>query len=380
LDDWSRIQEKIKGDYTVELSQRERFLRTLRYEPVDRRPVYLAGPWPDTLARWHNEGLPADVTDVHEYLGVKKFGYRMTNITPIAGLYPPFTQKVIGEEGDFISKIDSYGRTVRDFKDHTSFPEWIDFPVKEAADLRRLMDEHFDVSDLDARFAPDWAEKAKAAEACGDILMIDGGCYYWTLRSIAGVDGASYLLYDCPELVDELCERYFTVVMEGLRRAVKTVKVDAIGFGEDFAFKTGPLLSPDMFRRFILPRYAKAMKFAHGHGITLTWHDSDGDCRMLLPDMLAVGVNSSVPCEVAANMDPVALRKQFGRDLRIGGGFDKRIVAKGPEAVKCELERLAPVIHEGGFIPGIDHSIPADVSWDNYRRYSDLITKAVEIQ
>ena len=192
------------------------------------------------------------------------------------------------------------------------------------------------------------------------------------------MDGASYLLYDCPELVDELCERYFTVVMEGLRRAFKIVKVDVIGFGEDFAFKTGPLLSPEMFRRFILSRYAKAMAFAREHGVDLTWHDSDGDPRLLLPDMLSVGVNSTVPCEVAANMDPVALRKQFGRDLRIGGGFDKRIVAQGPEAVKRELERLAPVIREGGFVPGVDHSVPADVSWDNYRCYIDLITKEVE--
>ncbi len=363
----------------MQISQRERFLRTLRYEAVDRRPVYLAGPWGDTMARWRKEGLPAGVTDVHEFLGVRKFGYKVTNITPVAGLYPPYEQKLIRDEGEFIVKTDGYGRTVRDFKDHTSFPEWIDFPVKEAGDLRRLMDEHFDVSNLDARFAPDWAEKAKAAEAAGDIILIDGGCYYWTLRSIAGVDGASYLLYDSPELVDELCERYFAVVMEGLRRAVKIVKIDLIGFGEDFAFKNGPLLSPEMFRRFILPRYAKAMKFANEHGIKLTWHDSDGDCRLLLPDMLSVGINSTSPCEVAANMDPVKLRKQFGRELRIGGGFDKRIVAAGSDAVRKELKRLAPVIQEGGFVPGVDHSVPADISWDNYRRYIDMIVKAVEL-
>ncbi len=359
------------------LPQRERFLRTLRYEPVDRRPLHLAGPWGDTLVRWHGEGLPADVQDVHAYLGVQDFGYRTTNITPVAGPYPTFPRQVLREVGDEIHYIDGYGRTVKDLKSHTTMPEWLEFPVKNGADLRRYMDEHFDVTNLDARFAPDWADKARAAAARGDLVLIDGGCYYWTLRSIAGVDGASYLLYDCPELVDELCERYFTVVMEGLRRAVDVVHIDLIGFGEDFAFKTGPLLSPEMFRRFIQPRYAKAMAFAHAHGVDLTWHDSDGDTRLLLPDMLAVGVNSTVPCEVAASMDPVALRRQFGRDLRLGGGFDKRLVAKGPAAVAQELARLAPVIREGGFVPGIDHSVPADVSWDQFRRYIELITKAV---
>jgi uroporphyrinogen decarboxylase len=360
------------------MTHRERFLCTLNYEPVDRRPLYLAEPWQETLARWRGEGLPADVENVHGYLGVTDYGYRMTNITPVAGPFPAFERRTVREEGDAIYYIDAYGRTVHDFKSKATIPEWVEFPVKEAADLRRYLDEHFDVANLDARFAPDWADKALAAQARGDVIMIDGGCYYWTLRSIAGVDGASYLLFDAPDLVDELCERYFTVVMEGLRRAVTLVTVDVIGFGEDFAFKTGPLLSPAMFRRFIKPRYAKTMAFAHEHDIRLTWHDSDGDCRLLLPDMLSVDVNSTVPCEVAAGMDPVALRAQFGRELRIGGGVDKRIVAAGPEAVMAELARLAPEIREGGFVPGIDHSVPADVSWDHYRAYLDLLLHTVE--
>jgi uroporphyrinogen decarboxylase len=92
--------------------------------------------------------------------------------------------------------------------------------------------------------------------------------------------------------------------------------------------------------------------------------------------MRAAGVNSTVPCEVAAGMDPVTLRAAFGRELRIGGGFDKRIVARGPEAVRTELDRLAPVIREGGFVPGIDHSVSADISWDNYRAYLDILADA----
>ncbi|MFA6291161.1 MAG: uroporphyrinogen decarboxylase family protein [Victivallales bacterium] len=359
------------------MNNRERFLRTMRYEPVDRRPIYLAGPWTDTLVRWRKEGLPAD-TDPHVFLGVSDLGYKMTNVTPVAGLYPVFETKVLHEEDNLVFKTDSYGRTVKDFKDHTSMPEWVDFPVKTADDLRRMMDEHFDIEHLDLRFAPDWEKKNIAAQERGDLIMIDGGCYYWTLRSLAGVETASYLLYDCPELVDELFERYFTVVMEGLRRAVKYLKIDLIGYGEDFAFKTGPLLSPEMFRKLILPRYRKTMEFAHEHGVEFTWHDSDGDYRLFLDDMLGVGINGIAPCEVAANMDPAGLRRQFGKDLRMGGGFDKRIVSAGLEAVGRELERLSPLLREGGLILGIDHSVPADVSWDNYRRYIDAIVKAAK--
>ncbi|OAM90586.1 hypothetical protein OH491_02275 [Termitidicoccus mucosus] len=357
------------------MTPRERFLNTLNYQPVDQRPCYLAWPWFDTLARWRREGLPDGVTDVHEHLGVSGLGYRVSNITPAAGVFPDYPVKILREDGEFIYKTDRYGRTAKEFKDHSSFPEWLEFPVKTPEDLRRLLDEHFDVDNLDARFPADWLEQVHAAEQRGDVILIDGGCYYWTLRSVAGVDGAGYLLYDAPELVGELFERYHAVVMEGLRRAVKVTRVDIIGFGEDFACKSGPLLSPAMFRDMILPHYKKVMDFAHAHDVRLTWHDSDGDYRLLLPDMLSAGVNSTCPCEVASGMEPVGLRRQFGRELRIGGGFDKRIVPLGRSAVAAEFARLRPVIEEGGYIPGIDHSIPADVSYDRYREYVDELVK-----
>ncbi|MDR1144752.1 MAG: hypothetical protein LBK71_01270, partial [Verrucomicrobiales bacterium] len=334
------------------MTPRERFLNTLNYQPVDRRPLYLAGPWFDTLARWKREGLPADVDDIHRHLGVSDYGTPVRNISNNAGLWPPFERQVLREEGEFIYHIDNYGRTVRDFKDKTSFPEWLEFPVREPDDLRRLLDEHYRVDDLDARYPANWEAEARAAVARGDVIEIQGGCYYWTLRSLAGVDGAGYLLYDAPELVAEMFARYNAVVMHALERAVKIVRIDRIGFGEDFAFKNGPLLSPEMFRELILPHYKRAMDFAHAHGITLTWHDSDGDYRLLLPDMLSVGVNSTCPCEVASGMEPVSLRQQFGKELRIGGGFDKRIVPLGRAAVAQEFARLRPVIEEGGYIPG----------------------------
>ncbi len=76
-------------------------------------------------------------------------------------------------------------------------------------------------------------------------------------------------------------------------------------------------------------------------------------------------------------MEPVALRRQFGRELRLIGGFDKRIVAQGRKAIDAEFARLKPVIDEGGFIPAIDHSVSADISFDNYRYYLDAVLKAL---
>jgi len=349
----------------------------MRYGQTDYRPLHLVGPWFDTLVRWRAEGLPDDVTDVHQYLGVTPLS--VINVTGIAGLHPAFEEKVLSEDARTITSVDSYGRTVRNFKHHTSFPEWIDFPVKTGEDLRRLMDEHFDVSDFDSRFDASWEERIQKAITTDSVVLLDAGCYYWTLRSLAGVETASYLLYDAPGAVEELFERYFAVVMEGLRRVTPLVKVDVMGFGEDIAGRNGPLMSPSLFRKLILPRYKKAMDLAHECSIEFTWYDSDGDLRLLLPDYLKAGINGVVPCEVAAGMDPLALRKQFGRELRMVGGFDKRIVAKGKAAIEAEFARLKPMIDEGGFIPAIDHSVSSDISFDNYRCFVDALQRSNRI-
>jgi uroporphyrinogen decarboxylase len=165
-----------------------------------------------------------------------------------------------------------------------------------------------------------------------------------------------------------------------MRRAAQLVQIELIGYGEDLAYKNGPLLSPPMFRKLILPRYRKAMDLAHEKGVTLTWYDSDGDVRQFIGDYLEVGINGLVPCEVAAGVSAPELRAWWGRELRLVGAIDKREIAKGHAAIDAEIERNRPVIEDGGFLPAIDHSIPTDVSLDNYRYFLEKIQKAVGVK
>jgi hypothetical protein len=119
------------------------------------------------------------------------------------------------------------------------------------------------------------------------------------------------------------------------------------------------------------------MDLAHSKGVEFTWYDSDGNLRQLIPDYFDVGINCIAPCEVAADMQPNELRRDFGKDLRMLGGIDKREIARGKDSIDTEIERLKPVIDEGGFLPAIDHSVPSDISWDDYQYFIERITKAV---
>ena len=356
------------------MTQRERFRAVYEYQPVDRPPVHLVGPWQDTLERWYREGLPRGA-DLNEYFEITPM--RLNNISGKTGMWPAFEPRVLSEDEEFTVELDESGRTVRKFKGHTSMPEWLDFPVKNPADLQKLLDEHWNVDDLSARYTPEWEDTVQAAETRDEIVLIDGGCYYWSLRAVSGVDGASYLLYDAPELVDELLERVNYVCIEGLKRASKLTKIDVIGYGEDVAFKTGPLVSPTMFRKLWIPRYRKLMDLAHDLGIHMTWYDSDGDLRQLLPDLIAAGITMTAPCEVAAGMSAPELRRSFGRELRMAGAIDKREIAKGPAAIDAEFARNRAVIEDGGFLPAIDHSVPADVSWANYCYFMEKLKAVV---
>jgi hypothetical protein len=72
---------------------------------------------------------------------------------------------------------------------------------------------------------------------------------------------------------------------------------------------------------------------------------------------------------VQAGMDVLAVRRRYGRQLRMWGGVDKRALARGPAAIDAELERLRPLIHAGGYIPHTDHSCPPDICFANYCHY-----------
>ncbi len=75
------------------------------------------------------------------------------------------------------------------------------------------------------------------------------------------------------------------------------------------------------------------------------------------------------PLERAGGSDPVMFRKKYDHGLLLMGGVDKRKMALGGDEIIRELEYLAPLVEEGGFIPHCDHLCPADISLEKYRFY-----------
>jgi uroporphyrinogen decarboxylase len=170
----------------------------------------------------------------------------------------------------------------------------------------------------------------------------------------------------------EMMEFYADFIIETSRPVLERTTLEYFCLNEDLSMKTGPLLSPASFRKFIFPHLKRMVEFFKGHGTRYFAIDTDGDPTALVPMFMDAGVDVLWPIERASNVCPNELRRRFGKGLRLWGGVDKRELAKDRDAIRAHLREFIPLIEEGGFIPTVDHAVPPDISWDNFRYYNDL--------
>ena len=367
------------------MKNRERFWRTMRFEPVDALPNWAdwLGPW----ETWSKQGLPVPPDAGRPGFDEKKwfvehFGFDgMYSIfwgyprVPVeVGVWPPFEKEVFEENEAYSVFRGGNGVIVKQLTHPNSSlhsTQFLDFPIKNRRDWERFRDEHLD-PDAPGRYPEParWEALKRQWRDRDYVLSIDGGSFYGFLRDWIGVENLSYLVYDDPALVREMMDTLGDLFVRVLRRAVEEVPdIDFAMFWEDMCYKTGPLLSPAMFREWMVPNYRKVTSFLEDHGIRLSWVDCDGNIESLIPLWLEGGVRGFYPLEVASGMDAAALRRQYGREIVMWGNVDKRALAAGREAIDAELARLAPVAAQGGFIPLVDHGVPDDVSYQNYLYY-----------
>ena len=147
--------------------------------------------------------------------------------------------------------------------------------------------------------------------------------------------------------------------------------VDIVTYADDYGTQTSQIISPDMFRRLLKPRVKILFDaFARLAPHAKRFFHSDGNVRPLLPDFLEIGVDILNPIHIRAkDMEPEALKRDFGRDLVFwGGGVDTQgVLPNGtPQEVKDDVHRnieaLAP---GGGYVFNTIHNIQADVPPQN---------------
>ena len=348
----------------------ERFLRTMRYEAVAHPPLSVGGPWHETRLRWEAEGLPKGA-DLYDYFGLEPL--RIANVSPDTRICPGFETRELERTDDYVIKLNARGVKVKVTRamEFSGAEHYLEYPIKGAADKAWLAER------LDplhpARDANGWRERLRDAAGSDALTLVDFGSFYGDLHEHMGTEAMSLALYDQPDFVHWYNDRIATLCEHAIRETAAAGAIDLMGGHEDMCFKNGPLVSPAMFREFLMPYYRRTVGLAREMGQWLFWMDCDGDIRSLIPLWLEVGVNLFAPCEVAAGVDVREVRAEFGREARMLGGIDKRALAAGSEAIKKEVLPKLAVARDGGYVPDVDHGIPPDVSFANYCYYVGLL-------
>jgi uroporphyrinogen decarboxylase len=368
------------------MTHREAFLAINAFEPVDWFPNYELGAWGQAFERWNAEGMPDTPDFVRNWFdGAPGLGLDARGFAPvITAMMPGFDYEVIEETDRYLVARNASGIVTRALKEGTvrgtrwCMDEYLAFPITDRASFQAL--KHRYDSTTPGRYPRNWDELV-AAWRTRDYplcLQTNGSFgFYSQLRSWVGTLPLSYLLYDDPALIEEMVEFLTEHFLATVERALGEVEFDYFNFFEDLAGKGGPLISPALFRKFLLPGYKRVIERLRRAGIKYFWVDSDGDSEPLIPLWLEAGVTGHWPLEQASGMDPRRLRKKYGKDLLLAGGIDKLEIAKGREAIDRELSKIPPLLESGGYIPFLDHTFPPDISYDSLQYYLEVKRKLI---
>jgi uroporphyrinogen-III decarboxylase len=177
-------------------------------------------------------------------------------------------------------------------------------------------------------------------------------------------DGLIYNMYDRPEVVDAVMDHIASYYLAVSRRIFEAAgdAIDIFFIGNDFGAQSGPMISPRLFRRFILPHLKRFVDLGHEYGKLVLLH-CDGSIRHFIPDMIAIGLDGLQSVQpYCSGMELRGLKRDFGDKLTFVGCIDTQALIEGTaeDARRLTLETLEIMMPGGGFIasPSHDYLLP----------------------
>lgn len=319
-------------------TERERFLRTLLGSGADRFPYFDLEPAEDTLDCWRREGLPPQKS-VAEFFGLEEH-------------HPA-------------------GLTLR------SFPYF-----RGASDLLRdpsSFERHYNPNEP-TRFEQDFVERCLEATKRGHVVYVDawagGFLQMLGVHSWNSLTAAMYALHDDPHRIETLVDRTTDFYCFCLEKLLSKAPVDYATFYEPIASNTGPVISPAMFERFVLPGYRKVLQLLQNFEVPLRiLCTTGGNLSQLLPLLVQAGINGFWISNIRdAGMAYPELRQTYGPDIALIGGIDATSLVQDEAAVRSAVNKTVPVLLKGGhYLPCLDDRPRSNMPFRLYRYYRHLL-------
>ncbi len=321
--------------------------------------------WPSTLERWRKEGLPVGEEPL-EFLGVRD----IVRIGADDSLR--FEEVVFEENAESKVYLDPNGVTRRDLKIGSGWtPQWLDYTIKD----RPSWEEHKDrLVYEDNRISESALKACRTARESGKFLMYSGHICFHPIWHWIGQETQLIWMIEKPDLLHDMFDRFVDLVIdiyEGFK--AKGIVFDGVFMADDMGYKNGTMFSITMYRELVMPYHKRICDHVAADGLAVTLH-SDGDIREFIPTMIDAGFKGLHPLEAKAGIHIRDIKRNYGDRLVLHGNIDVRKLAGTKTDVEQEIrDKVIAAKEGGGYIYHSDHSVPDDVSWENYVYMVELL-------
>jgi len=325
------------------MTHKERVMAAIRHEVPDRIPV-------DAICIENGDdvrnflGMP-EGGDVYERLGIDGrcvAAWRYTGELPVANgktLSPWGTEDAGFGTGHFHPLAAASATEVERYA-------WPDATRFDFADLRASLR---DWTGECALRGPYWVSGPLFSTTC-DLMGIE--------------ETLCKMLVD-PKAFETCVEQVFRFSYSYVERFMDCVgpDLDILYLADDFASQRGLLMSPDLWKKFLKPRYEKLFALGKRRGLPI-WFHSCGDITPVLPDLIDIGMDVWETVQLhALPITAPELKREYGRHITFFGGVNtQELPFLSPETVVDQVRHRIDCLGEGGgYICGPDHHLKPDV-------------------
>ncbi len=194
------------------------------------------------------------------------------------------------------------------------------------------------------------------------------------VRDCMGYERALVNMIENPALVTAVVEQCVDHYIRVIRHAAP-LGVTIVFTGDDIANARGPLFSPRLWQKLLLPHYRRLVAAIHDAGL-YHWKHSDGNLYPFLDSIVDAGTDGIDPIDPMGGMDLATVKQRYGSRVAIKGNVDQVELLTGgtPEAVAASVQScIAAAGRGGGYVCSSSNSIHSGVRPDLYRAMVEAI-------
>jgi uroporphyrinogen decarboxylase len=354
------------------MEPKERTLAAINHRQPDRPPVYVSLT-PQVAKKLSKKfGFPfEEPIDAMESARISHMGLLTSmgvDIIAIAPTAPSEAPTITLPDGRIKNE---WGMIFRDVGIYTEFAE---YPLANASSEQDILEYPFPHPNAPGRFDKAVSMMETYAEKYGIIGDVETMFFEmsWYLTGLEKflIDLMMETEYQAP-LMDKIM--HFIIVVG---KKLIEMGVDILWCGDDFGTQNGMIMDPDTWRRIFKPR----IKYMFGEfrkvkpDIKIAWH-SCGSILPIIPDFIELGLDILNPIQpLAQGMDPLFLKKTYGKELVFFGGIDvQHLLPFGtPQMIRDEVKRRIDILgKDGGYVVAPAHNIQPDTPVDNILAFFD---------